>query len=299
MRKTVVVLLTLLIACTAIGVPIWLAIAQSQRQGLDAAEEQALGYARDVVFRSDDTGRQIQAGIARLKAHHAHAPCTPQSIDLMRQIDLGSSYIQAVGYVVGDELVCSSISSGARLALGPVDFDSDHGFKVRRNVHFPFTPEQTFVVVESEDFAAIIHKDLPIDTANSEPDVSLATFALADPRPASARGPVDPNWVRRLGDRREVVFSDGGYIVAVVRSAQFHTAWRWRWRSPTWPASSWPCRRRSGRRCGAANCSWNTSPSSTCATGAGSGSKPWSAGAARPENSCIRTCSSRSPSSTA
>jgi len=224
MRKTVVVLLTLLIACTAIGVPIWLAIAQSQRQGLDAAEEQALGYARDVVFRSDDTGRQIQAGIARLKAHHAHAPCTPQSIDLMRQIDLGSSYIQAVGYVVGDELVCSSISSGARLALGPVDFDSDHGFKVRRNVHFPFTPEQTFVVVESEDFAAIIHKDLPIDTANSEPDVSLATFALADPRPASARGPVDPNWVRRLGDRREVVFSDGGYIVAVVRSAQFHTA---------------------------------------------------------------------------
>ena len=66
MRKTVVVLLTLLIACTAIGVPIWLAIAQSQRQGLDAAEEQALGYARDVVFRS--SRRTMRMRRARRKA---------------------------------------------------------------------------------------------------------------------------------------------------------------------------------------------------------------------------------------
>ena len=224
MRKSVVVLLTLLIACTAVGVPIWLAIAQSHRQGLDAAESQALGYARDVVFRSDDTGRQIEAGIARLKAQHGHAPCTAQSIDLMRQIDQGSSYIQAGGYVVGEDMVCSSISDGTPFALGPVDFQSDHNFKIRRSVRFPFTPGQTFVVVESEHFAAIIHKDLPIDTANSEPDVSLAVFSLLDPSPASTRGPVDPNWVLRLGDEREVVFSDGSYIVAVVRSAQFHTA---------------------------------------------------------------------------
>ena len=223
MRKSVVVLLTLLIACTAVGVPIWIAIAQSQRQGTEAAQSQALGYARDVVFRSDDTGRQIQAGIARLKGAHGHAPCTPQSIDLMRQIDLGSSYIQAVGYVVNDTMVCSSISDHGPLALGPVSFEKD-GFKVRPSVRFPFTPGQDFVVIEAEGFAAIIHKDLPIDTANSESDVSLAVFSLADPRPASTRGPVDPGWVARLGDKQEVVFSDRNYIVAVVRSAQFHIA---------------------------------------------------------------------------
>ena len=224
MRKSVVVLLTLLIACSAVGVPIWLAIAQSQRQGVEAAQAQALVYARDVLFRSNDTGRQIQAGISRLKAAHGQAPCAPASIDLMRQIDLGSSYIQAVGYVAGEQMVCSSISDSTAFALGPVDYQSDSRFAVRRSVRFPFAPEQSFVVVETEHFAAIIHKDLPIDTANSEPDVSLAVFSLRDPAPASLRGHINPDWVKRLGRADQVVFADGGYTVAVVRSIQFDIA---------------------------------------------------------------------------
>jgi sensor c-di-GMP phosphodiesterase-like protein len=222
MRRTVVVLLTILIACTAIGVPIWLAIVQSQRQGIEAAEQQALDYARDVMLRADETGRQVLRGIAQLKAEHRATPCTPQSLDLMRRIDLGSSYIQAVGYIVGDRLVCSSI--GGSHALGPPDFRTAQGIVARRNVRFAFAPQQSFIVIEIDHFAAIIHKGLPIDTAKSEPAVALAVFALQDQTPSSARGHIDPRWVTRLAQAREIVFVDGGHVVAVVRSPEFRMA---------------------------------------------------------------------------
>ncbi len=222
MRKPAVMLLTLLIACTAIGAPIWFAIAQSQRQGVEMASAKALSYAGDVIFRADDTSRQIRAGIARLRAERGEAPCSPASIDLMRQIDLGSSYIQAVGYMVGDRLVCSSI--GGLHELGEVDYESEPGVKVRGDVGFRFAPEQSFMVVQIGDYAAIIHKELPIDTANSEPEISLAVFSLSHPVPASARGHIDRRWLAHLGGADETVFTDGGYLVALVRSSQFPTA---------------------------------------------------------------------------
>jgi sensor c-di-GMP phosphodiesterase-like protein len=221
MRNTVVVLLTLLIACTAIGVPIWFAIALSERQGFDSASKQALGYVRDVIIRSDETNRQIRDGIRRLKVEHGAAPCTPESIDMMRQIDLGSSYIQSVGYVEGTTLVCSSI--GGVHALGPVDFATPRGALFRRDVHFRFAPQQSFMVVEIDHFAAVIHKALPIDTANSDRDVSLATFDPSRKILETVRGSVDLRWLTRLGSAREVVFSDGGYVVAIARSLHYST----------------------------------------------------------------------------
>lgn len=221
MRKSAVVLMTLSLAILAIGIPIWLAIKQSERQGFSAAANQALGYARDVVFRSDETGKQILAGVARLR-RHLDAPCAPAAIDAMREIDVSSSYIQAIGRVEGETLVCSSIAGRDRpLALGPVERRSPGGAAVRGDVRFDFAPQQSFVVVEIDGFGAIIHKDLPIDTANSEPDVSLAIISLQSMKPVSVRGYISDAWVRRLGDASEKVFADEGYIVALVRSQQY------------------------------------------------------------------------------
>jgi sensor c-di-GMP phosphodiesterase-like protein len=179
MKKTVVVLLTLLVAVAGIGLPIWLAIEESERQAFKAESIHALGYARDVQMRADETGRQAQAGIDRLAAQHTVKPCAPASIDLMREIDLASSYLQAVGHVKGDRMLCSSIAGATRaLALGPVDYVTSKGARVRRNVRFAFAPQDSFIVLEMKGFAAIIHKRLAIDTAKSEPDVSLAVLSL-------------------------------------------------------------------------------------------------------------------------
>ncbi|MFC0252128.1 EAL domain-containing protein [Massilia consociata] len=225
MKKPVVVLFTLLVALAAVGLPIWLAIEESGRQAFKAESTHALAYARDVVLRADATGRQVTAGVTRLVKQHAAQPCAPASIDTMRQIDLASSYIQAIGYVEGTQLVCSSIAGASRtFELGPPDYRASTGALVRRNVRFPFAPQDSFLVIQIEGVAAILHRQLGIDTALSEPDVSLAVIALGQAEPLVFRGKIDRSWAGRLRNQRETVFEEAGHIVAVVRSPNFTTA---------------------------------------------------------------------------
>ncbi|WP_169444469.1 EAL domain-containing protein [Massilia niastensis] len=225
MKKTAVVLVALLVALTAIGLPIWLAVREAGRQALVVETARAMEYARTVMYRSEATASQVATGIARLRKLHARAPCSSASIDEMRQIDLGSSYIQAIGHVRDGLLVCSSMAGDAMdFPLGQVDYRSAGGALFRTNVHFPFAPQRSFIVIEITDFAAIIHKDLPIDVAATEPDVSLAILSLEDDSAIASRGHVERRWLERLGTRREVAFADGGHIVAVVRSPLYMTA---------------------------------------------------------------------------
>jgi sensor c-di-GMP phosphodiesterase-like protein len=221
MKKSGVMLLTLLLAIAGIGLPIWLAIVESERQAFKAESAHALGYARDVMLRADETGRQVQSAAERLN-RYAAAPCSPASLDEMRRIDLGSIYIQAVGYVEGDHMPCSSI--GDDLELGPPDYTSSFGVLVRKDVRFAFAPQQSFLVVQFGRFAGILHSQVAIDTAKSEPDVSLAVMSFDYPEPVIARGLVDPAWLGRLGDLPEATFQQNGQIVSVVRSSTYRAA---------------------------------------------------------------------------
>ncbi len=224
MKKTAIILLTLLVAIAGIGLPIWLAVEESERQAFRAESAHALSYARDVTVRGNETAAQVERAVARL-APHAAAPCAPAAIDVMREVDLGSSYIQAVGYVDGNRMLCSSIvGSATTLELGAPTYRSTRGALVRMNVRFPFAPQHRFLVAQMGQFAAILHDDLPIDTAKSEPDVALAIVSFDYPLPLSTRGKIDPEWVKRLGKQSEVVFEEDGYIVAVVRSQVYQAA---------------------------------------------------------------------------
>lgn len=160
MKKTAVVLLTLLLAIAGIGGPILLAIEESQRQAFKAESVHALGYARDVVMRGDETAAQVAAAVKRL-APYTDAPCAPANIDLMREIDLGSTYIQAVGYVEGNRMVCSSIVGARVLELGEPAYRSASGAVVRTDVRFPFAPQYAFLVLQYGSYAAILHAQMP------------------------------------------------------------------------------------------------------------------------------------------
>jgi len=224
MKKSLVLLLTVLVAIAGIGLPMWLAIHESQRQAFKAESAHALGYARDVVLRADETGQQVLAAVGQL-APHAQAPCGPAALDAMRAVDLGSTYIQAVGHVAGNRMMCSSIGGAVLdLDLGPPTFLTSLGGVVRKDVRFRFAPHKRFIVLQFDSFAAILHERLPVDTAKSEPDVSLAVFPLDYHEPVSVRGRIDPDWLQRLGDAREKVFEQDGHIIAVVRSQHFKVA---------------------------------------------------------------------------
>lgn len=222
LTKSQAIALTIGLAIVAIGMPIFFALHQAQKQGMEAAKSRALLYAHNIVLRSDKTGDQINAVVTRLFADYPDKPCSDQAIAVMREIDLNSMYIQAIGYVEGDTLICNSLGIPG-LALGPRSFTTHKHVSFRTDVQFSFAPKDRFIVIERDGFAAIIHKDLPLDISLSDSDISLAIFSAYSKSALTSRGFIDPSWINRLGDQQEMAFVDQGRVVALVHSSRYLT----------------------------------------------------------------------------
>jgi sensor c-di-GMP phosphodiesterase-like protein len=212
--------LTLGAAIVAIAAPILLAVYFANRTGRDVESNRALLYAKDVLRRSEATADQIGAAIDSLTAAQSGDPCSEANLLLMRRLDLGSSYIQSIGHISGNRLLCSSLL-GDELDLGPVDIIQPSGVKIRRSVSLPFAKGITFMVVERDGYAAIIHKDLPIDIGTEDTDVSLATLSSANGSIMTSRGFLKSEWVTSKHGVKEATFVDGDYVVGVAISQRF------------------------------------------------------------------------------
>jgi sensor c-di-GMP phosphodiesterase-like protein len=229
MPKSTATYAIVIAALLAIALPVLLAIHLADRQARETEISIVTGYARDVLHRSETTSEQILAANDALVAAHSADPCSDSNIAIMRRLDLSSDYVQAIGYVAGERLLCSSQGRDVNgLALGPVDWVQPTGVRMRLNVRFPFDPATSYLVVETTaGFATIVNKDLPLDATTAEPDVSLATFAAGNGRMIASRGYIDPHWVGNLSQglprqRTLRTFVDRGHIVAVTVSNRYH-----------------------------------------------------------------------------
>ena len=107
--------------------------------------------------------------------------------------------------------------------LGPVDLLRPTGVSIRINVKLPFDADNSYIVTELHQYAAIIHKSLPLDTTASETDLSLSIFSVPDYTILSGRGYVDPEWFNKLDSHQETTFIKDGYVVAIVKSSKYKT----------------------------------------------------------------------------
>jgi sensor c-di-GMP phosphodiesterase-like protein len=223
MNNTKSLILAIMISIVAIAAPIGLAIREAQEQSYRIESMRALAYARDVLNRADETTVQVLFAAHALRSSGI-PPCSPAAIDLMRRLDLTSSYIQAVGHVRGDSIECSSMGNTEPIMLGPAFGRIQNGTLMRDAPALPGASLGKLIVLQVGDIAAIIHRDLPIDTSTNELGVSLAVAQVGGSGTLSSRGFVDPRWVGRLGSQAETSFVDQGYVVAVARSNRFRSA---------------------------------------------------------------------------
>ena len=229
MSKSLATVVTLTAALLAIAIPVLLAIHLSDQQAREAEMNLVAAYARDVLHRSETTSDQALRATDALSATHSPDPCSDANLAIMRRFDLGSSYLQAIGHVVNSALECSSLGRDAgALPLGAVEWITPMGIKIRSSVKFPFDPLTAYLVMENADgFTAIINKELPLDAATGERDVTLAAFATNNGRLYAAHGYLDPHWAG-IGTsglpRRQTVstFIDHDYVVAVARSDRYY-----------------------------------------------------------------------------
>ena len=222
MNRILSMSLALIVVALAVAAPIAAALYISHQQSLDVEMTAALALADEVVRRTDKTNEQVISTLRTMSKGKPADPCSNAQIQLMREIDITSSYLQAVGHIVDGRLICSSLGNhGSGVELGPVDYTSATGVVVRMQVTLSIAPEMQFIVVEKYGYVAIVHRELSLDVFEDNRDVSLASVNTSSGRPVLTRGTYKSEWMRDLPKGGYVSFFDGDYVVALRRSKDF------------------------------------------------------------------------------
>lgn len=91
MSKRTALAVAMLAALFAVVAPILLTVHLARKEGMAQQMERALGYAQDVLARSEETADQIDHGIRQLVALGSEDPCSDKRIAMMASIELSSN----------------------------------------------------------------------------------------------------------------------------------------------------------------------------------------------------------------
>lgn len=216
----------LAVGFAAICAPILASIYLAWHQSLAAQKSLSLAYANDSLRRVEEAASQF--AVAKHRVDTAKfPPCSPNDIDLLRQIDLGSNYIQAAGRTSGNTLLCTSLGVTSPVSLGKPSLISNRGVSEYFNVNI--SPHQWYPldVFSAGGFAIIVDPRLPIDIPTEGSDVELSVFVPSAPnrdRLSVLGRNFQPNWFEPIGAGSEVSLLDHGYLVSRVRSAKWDLA---------------------------------------------------------------------------
>jgi sensor c-di-GMP phosphodiesterase-like protein len=221
-NKKVAVALAIVIAILAITAPIFISLYLARQQSIDEQTSRVAHIADDVQRRSDEVVFQAQAVGAKLATLVAANPCSNDTIAVMSGIAEASEQLQAIGYVEGNQLLCTSLGRyQPAVDIGPPDFKSAAGNYIRAAVALPNILDMKFILATSAatGVTVIIHPKLPLDIFVDDPDIQVGLVGFTQRKPIDVRGNFNPRWLDALGKATKAQFIDGDRLVAVRRSA--------------------------------------------------------------------------------
>lgn len=204
------------------ALPILAAISLARQQGVESEREYVADLALRALARSEITGAQLGAAAKAMRALDPTQACGPQGLDLMRTIDLRSTMLQAVGWMDGDTMRCSSFSGDRAFELGPADFVSTNGSQHRVNVSL-IDGDTSYLAVQAGQTVGIIHRELPLSFVDSIPGLRVSIFSWSHRRPLVARGLI-PHELFTKKFTGDTVFRHRGELVAVAKSKRLDIA---------------------------------------------------------------------------
>jgi len=209
----------LTVCVVAFLVPIPLSLRLAWDESMASEKMDGLRYATEVVRRGEETGAQFYRAVRLLNEDH-FAPCSPQEVDLMRQIDVGSSYIQMVGRISGGTLECTSLGTAKPIDVGPPTLVTENNVSEWMDFRLGPVRLDRLDLLEYKGVAILVDARLLVDQ-ETEKDVNLA---LIVPSSAGRLRLVEPkagfhsNWLNPIGRGQSISFLDSGYVVSQVRS---------------------------------------------------------------------------------
>ncbi|WP_281347064.1 CSS-motif domain-containing protein [Sphingomonas piscis] len=189
------------------------------RQQTAARDETvAQGLARSALLSAERSGAQLYAAATSINRMTQAQACSRAGLQNMREIDLGSTLLQGVGWAEGNTLRCSSFGATDPIELGPANFVSTTGSIFRTRVKLS-DPDLNYVIVQTGSSVGVIHKDLALSFVENVPGLAVGVFSWSTSEPIISRGEVDPKFLR-LGGGGDAIFRDEGHTVAIVRSGK-------------------------------------------------------------------------------
>jgi sensor c-di-GMP phosphodiesterase-like protein len=180
---TVLTVILIVSACVALS-------RQAARyQSMHFHIKKAQALADEVIRHTDDTAAQLRAATTALAPFRQSGGCSAQEIALMRKLQISASYLQGVGRIEHNHLMCSSHGDhGAGYDLGPVDFVGSQGASVRVSARLPIAPQTAFIIVETEGYAGIVHPALVFEVPSFDDDMALALVNTTSGKLIASRG---------------------------------------------------------------------------------------------------------------
>lgn len=226
LRRSSGIAIAIAVGVAAIVAPIWISIQLAWNEALANEESKVHMYASDLVRRSEEAQTQVTSAYALLDAAHL-PPCSPDEIALMQELEVTSSYIQAIGRISGNQITCSSLGAAQPIDIGPPDLTNESGAQERYHVWVFKAQTRPLLVIARDGFAFIVNSAIEEDLPAVAPDISAAIFVPSQRKPAivaTANGGIATSWLRNIRKGASTTFLDGGYVISVVRSLHSDTA---------------------------------------------------------------------------